>query len=281
MKIPLLISYYVLMRSGKVLDYINKHPDRFRVIIDSGAYSARTLGVEITVEGYSEWIKAFKPRFQCDGVFQLDKIYDQTATRENFKLHEKLGVKTIPIFTYAETSDQITLLRDLVKRFPYVGCGGVRKKREYAHWLLQNCERPDRIHLFAYSDLNVLRCYKPKSCDHSTWLNGTKFGLIMTQDMHYWGKPRIDLATVRKLGFQEKDFDKLNDPEWRHTKNKYLGLSVPHATLCNAYLGQVKKLNDEGVTMYLVVSNAENTEVLDNCYQYFIEQKPIDLFKKD
>jgi hypothetical protein len=58
-------------------------------------------------------------------------------------------------------------------------------------------------------------------------------------------------------------------------------MSVPHASLCAAYLNQVKKLNDIGITMYLVVSNADNTEVLNNCYQYFIEQKPIDLFRKD
>jgi len=186
MKIPILVSYAVLKGSGRILTYVEKHPDSFEIIIDSGAYSALTRGLVVTVEEYSEWITTFNPKVQCNGFFQLDVIYDQQKTKENLALHEKLGVKVIPVFTYASCPEEIKLLNHYISTYPYIGCGGVRKKRNYAHWLLQQCTDSSKVHLFAFSNPSLLNCYKPKSCDHSTWLvNGMKFGNIMTQDMGF------------------------------------------------------------------------------------------------
>jgi hypothetical protein len=281
MKIPVLLSYYVLRKSEKVLDRINLYSDSFRIIIDSGAYSALTLGKVISIEEYCDWLKSFDPKVQYDGAFQLDKIYDQEQTSKNFKIHERLGSNVIPIFTYAEYSDQINLLNSLVKHHEYVGCGGVRKKKQYVRWLLESCIDTSKIHLFAYSDVNLLWYYKPRSCDNSTWLNGTKYGELRRKDYNYHNEAKIGFSSVKKFGFQEKDYDKLNDPEWRHTKGKYLGISVPFATTCAAFLYQVQKLEEQGVQMYLVVSSAEHIDVLYACYQYFIKGKSIDLFKKE
>lgn len=281
MKIPILISYSIL-KSKRVLTYIEKYPNRFEIIVDSGAYSMLTRGLTVTVEEYSEWIKTYSSKVQCNGFFQLDVIYDQQKTKKNLALHEKLGAKVIPVFTYASCPEEIELLNNYVSLYSYVGVGGVRKKKNYAHWLLQNCKDISKIHLFAFSDSSVLKCYKPCSCDHSTWLtNGMQFGKIMRKDLSFHQGSRIDLNTLRLSGIQEKDYDKLNDPMWRRGTDKYLSLSIPYALSTSAYLNQAVLLKKLGVTMYFVIVESTQAEVLDLCYQYFIEQKPIDLFRKD
>lgn len=287
-KIPVLISYWVLLRDkqNKMLNFLIENKDRFRLVVDSGAFTAFTCGKGIKVEEYCAWVKDIlipaSKKTQIDGYFQLDVIGKQEETIKNLKLSEKYGTNPIPIFTRATTLKDFVYMDSLLKDYSWVGIGAIKgTEKAYTKWVLENCKEKDKTHLLGFADFDYIRYYRPKSFDMSTWMNGNRFGYFYnpTDLSIIYNSKRIDFKTAKMLGFHDNDLAKLNDPVYRSSSG--LLLNAPQASCCHAFLKQAMSLAKIDITSYLVCSSVSNIEMLRRSYEYFIENKPVDLFTKE
>jgi hypothetical protein len=287
MKLPILISYWMLKKDKKrsMFGYLDKNKNDFQLLIDSGAFSAHTQGFEISVDDYCSWIKeqAVEKLPYVDGYFQLDVMNDVPQTRINLIASQKLKTNPIPIFTRARDVKDLDILNQLVRDYPWVGVGSIRgTKIEYVKWVLEGCKDVSRLHLLGFGNNDVSAYYKPKSFDVSTWYMGGLFGEFYNlKTMSRYEKKDMVLSYKqgKEYGFQEKDFDKLNDPDYRNYKGKLMNVS--QAAACSAFFRIQERMARIGVTMYFVCINAQQLHVLKRCHEYFIEQKPVDLFTKE
>lgn len=75
-----------------------------RIILDSGAFTAFTLGKPVDLREYADWVKKIKScwdSFSTSLIYMnLDVIGDQQASMVNQAKLESLGIKPIPIFTF-------------------------------------------------------------------------------------------------------------------------------------------------------------------------------------
>jgi hypothetical protein len=286
-KIPILISYWMFLndKKGNLLQYLEKNNDRFSLIVDSGAFSAFTQQKKINVDDYCNWIhevlNPISKKIKVDGYFQLDVICDQKATKTNLVISEKRGTTPIPVFTRAENLDDLVYMSELQRKYKWIGVGAIKgTAKQYVKWLLDNCKDCTKLHLLGFADINFILHYKPKSFDYSTWYNGGLYGDFYNpktmRRVKHGG--RLSLKEATDLGFQEKDYEFINNPEYRSYKG--LLMNAPQASACNAFIQQSMRMQRIGITPYMVVINAQQLEVLKRSYDYFIDRNPIDLFTK-
>lgn len=139
-------------------------------VLDSGAFTAHSLGVDITVE---ELLGAVQ-RYQDEGrppaeVFALDVIGDWRGTKANTERMWAAGVQAIPAFHYGEPED---VLVGYARDYPKIALGGVVgiNKKEKMRWVTQCFARvwPKPIHGFGMG-LWALEKFPFHSIDCSDW----------------------------------------------------------------------------------------------------------------
>lgn len=286
-KIPVLISYWVLLRDkqNKMLNFLIENKDRFRLVVDSGAFTAFTQKKVIQVEDYCGWLNDILipagKQFNLDGYFQLDVMCDQKATKANLVKHEKLKTSPIPIFTRASDLAELSYLNTLVSLYGWVGLGAIKgQSLQYIKWVLENCKDTKKLHLLGFGDIDFISYYKPKSVDASSWSCGRRFGEFVDPRNKKRVKERyISISQASVYGFQSKDYRVLNDPKYRNCKGNLT--NVQGVINCSAYMKSILKFKNIGVTEYLVATSIDELMELKRNYNYFIENKPINLFTKE
>ena len=145
-----------------------------QILIDSGAFTAYTLGKPIDLKEYCAWLHEYKKYFW--NYFQLDVIRESDKTFNNYISMRKEGLAPIPIFTLGSKQKQLD------KYFEYtdfVGIGGLvgSKMGEYIPKLCAYFNKhKKKCHLLGYTRDKVLKTFRPYSCDSSNILGGAKFG---------------------------------------------------------------------------------------------------------
>jgi len=171
--IDLLVSFYDVQRKG--LDYIHR-----KVFLDSGAFSAFTQNVKIDIDDYIAFIKKYREKIEV--YANLDVIDNWEATLKNQKYMEQKGLKPLPVFHYGEP---LNLLKKLVKKYDYIGLGGlvpvIHEKKKLKKWL-DNCftiiRNRCKVHGFGIHALWILERYPFFSIDATSWLQPSRFGQI-------------------------------------------------------------------------------------------------------
>lgn len=162
-----------------------------RLILDSGAFTAHTLGKVYTPEEYARWALDFRerwaPRMAAVHAMNLDVIGDQAATWRNQRKLEKLGLDAMPIVTYdAPMKD----LRRALREYPYIALGGLVPHARYRTRLqgwLDTCFREvlkeadkqgsmPRVHLLGITTDWVLKRYPAYSSDSSSFIACIRYG---------------------------------------------------------------------------------------------------------
>ena len=181
----ILISYayvnkFLKTPEGKIskhgtLDWLR---DKFDcIIIDSGAHSAWTLGIEINVDDYSELLKREKENYTY--AAQLDVIGDQDQTLENYKAHVNNGTDWVwPILTGNWALAYVQFEPHIVT--PYFGVGG-RFWDTTTHDELDVMRRlPNKykFHGFARATEGAFRYGLFFSIDSSSWSFGARGGQV-------------------------------------------------------------------------------------------------------
>ena len=193
-KIPNILESYHYIGSQKFIDQMRA--DDAKVFLDSGAFSAFTLGVDIDLPTYCEYIKRNIDLWRVeDGVVMasvLDGIGDPLKTWQNQMAMEQLGAKPLPCFHAGEDE---RYLEYYVQNYEYITLGGmvgsstkqlcIWLDRMWERYLTDGSGRPRlKVHGFGITAVPIMERYPWYSVDSSSWIQSAAFGSIVTPQ---WG----------------------------------------------------------------------------------------------
>lgn len=190
--LPHILESYHYVGAQKYVDDMRN--DNARIFLDSGAFSAYTLGVEIPVHEYCEYILRNKDIIRVeDGVLMasvLDGIGDPLQTYRNQLEMEERGVRPLPCFHAGEDE---RYLEYYVANYEYITLGGMvgTSTKQLCVWLDRIWDRyltdgsgyPKlKVHGFGITAVPVMERYPWYSCDSSSWIQSAAFGSIVTPE---------------------------------------------------------------------------------------------------
>lgn len=164
-----------------------------KVFLDSGAYSAKSLGVAIDIDAYCDYCIRNQDVIRIeDGVRMfsvLDGIGDAELTYRNQKYMESKGARPLPCFHFGEDP---AYLDYYVANYPYITIGGMAySKAHLFQWLdrmwndhmLDGAGRPKvKVHAFGVTAMELMTRYPWHSVDASTWVQNAGFGAVYTRE---------------------------------------------------------------------------------------------------
>ena len=192
--LPHILESYHYIGSQRIVDQMRE--DGAKVFLDSGAFSAFTLGVEIDLPTYCEYIKRNRDLWRVeDGAMMcsvLDGIGDPLKTYQNQLAMEQLGAPPLPCFHFGEDE---RYLEHYVKNYEYITIGGMvgKPSAQLARWLdriwekymVDHTGKPRlKVHAFGITAIPIMERYPWYSVDSSSWIQSAAFGSIITPD---WG----------------------------------------------------------------------------------------------
>lgn len=156
-----------------------------KVFLDSGAFSAFSLGSEIDIGRYCDYIHENADIIDFPSV--LDAIGDAEGTFRNQEEMERRGTNPLPCFHYGEPTD---LLDYYVSKYPYITIGGMVpiSSPQLKVWLdrlwEQHLTHADgtpkiKVHGFGLTSLPLMMRYPWYSVDSSTWVQWAANGMIL------------------------------------------------------------------------------------------------------
>lgn len=147
-----------------------------RLLVDSGAFTAHTLGKPIHHQAYLSFLKTLSVVGPYNAV-QLDVIGNPEATYKNLMMAYDAGLEVMPVFTRGESLDR---LEQFYRLSPYILLGGVAQgalNTNYVTWFEKhNKGRP--VHWLGFTRVPFLKHYKPLSADSSSWMSCARYGRL-------------------------------------------------------------------------------------------------------
>lgn len=173
--VSVLVSYYYVL-NGKgfaVIEWANEN--KIPVFLDSGAFSAMTLGKEINIDDYIGFCKKYQSCF--DVIASLDVIMDWKKTEINHKKMLDAGINSIPCFHVGEP---FSFLESLCSYNDYIAIGvaGNQKRIKEIMRFLVMCHKiaaGKKLHGFGMTSSLVMSSFDWYSVDSSSWINGRRF----------------------------------------------------------------------------------------------------------
>ena len=163
-----------------------------KIFLDSGAFSAWTLGVTLNVQDYCEYIQRNADILRVEGTAVmasvLDGIGDPLQTYRNQLEMEARGVQPLPCFHKGEDE---RYLEWYIQNYEYITLGGmvgssakqlsVWLDRIWDRYLVDGAGRPRvKVHGFGLTSIPLMENYPWYSCDSSSWIQSAAFGSIMS-----------------------------------------------------------------------------------------------------
>jgi len=172
-------SYYYILTEKKKMEKINK----VELFLDSGAFSAKTQGVEINLQEYIAFIKEHEEVIEV--YANLDVIGDAKATYKNQKRMEKTGLIPMPVFHYG--ADVKWLEKYIAEGHKYIALGGMVKTPNLIPWLdniWHNYLTDEagfpiiKVHGFGLTSLSLMLRFPWYSVDSTSWVVTGRLGSI-------------------------------------------------------------------------------------------------------
>lgn len=171
--------------------------NKAQIFLDSGAFSAFTLGVELSVAEYCAYIQRNADILRKDGnavmASVLDGIGDPQKTWENqYEMEHRFHCKPLPCFHAGEDE---RYLEHYVKNYEYITLGGLVGSstkalitwldRIWDRYLVDGSGHPRcKVHGFGITAIPLMERYPWHSCDSSSWIQSAAFGSVVTPE---WG----------------------------------------------------------------------------------------------
>lgn len=172
-KPALLVSYVYLKNFLKVQPKF-KYRDW---VMDSGAFSANSLGIEIKLDDYINTCKELMAKDKTlVEVYALDVIGDWKASLKNVKYMWKHGVEAIPCFHVGEPERE---LKAMARDYPKIALGGAVGFRRRDEWAKECFSRiwPKKVHGFGFGSERAVMALPWHSVDATSWETGPcRFG---------------------------------------------------------------------------------------------------------
>lgn len=192
--LPHILESYHYVGKQAFVDHMRNN--QAQVFIDSGAFSAHTLGIRIDVGDYCEYIKRNMDIIRKDdGVVMasvLDGIGDPLQTYRNQLEMEIRGARPLPCFHAGEDERYLDWY---VENYEYITLGGMvgSSSKALTTWLdrvwdkhlVDGSGRPRlKVHGFGITAIPLMERYPWHSCDSSSWIQSAAFGSVVTPE---WG----------------------------------------------------------------------------------------------
>ena len=174
-----LFSYHYLkkMEEKKLKELLRNCGEIF---LDSGAFSAKSLGEEIDIENYMQFISKYKIK----NYATLDVIGNGEETLKNTEYMISKGFN--PIYTFHK-GEEMKYLEEALK-FDYIAIGGLVGNMSFAEEFLDKVwrfiieKKPDlKVHGFGLTKIDMMKRYPWHSVDSSSWVSGRKFGDVFDE----------------------------------------------------------------------------------------------------
>lgn len=191
-KIPNILESFHYVGAQKYVDDMRR--EGAKIFLDSGAFSAYTLGVALDLPGYCQYIQRNMDIIRVeDGTVMasvLDGIGDPLQTWHNQLWMESLGVRPLPCFHAGEDE---RYLEHYVRNYDYITLGGmvgtsnkqlmVWLDRIFDKYICDGSGRPRcKVHGFGITARDVMMRYPWYSVDSSSWIQAAAFGFIITPE---------------------------------------------------------------------------------------------------
>lgn len=259
-----------------------------KIFLDSGAFSAFTLGVELSVEDYCNYIYRNLDiiRFEDGNMMAsvLDGIGDAQKTFQNQMEMElrlaPVGLRPLPCFHFGE---DMRYLDYYVRNYDYITLGGMvgatteqlRKwlSKVWESHLLDGSGRAKiKVHGFGITSVPLMEEFDWYSCDSSSWIQSAAFGSVVM--------PGESIANAGwTLAVSGKS------PS-RHVANQHATtmspIEVQHIfDLLRSYGFEYERLSEiyESRAAFNLWSFPEIEKILNGCRRNnYLQGKPLDLF---
>lgn len=162
-----------------------------KVFLDSGAFSAFSMGVKVDLPKYCDYIHRNLDIIEhVDGqplASVLDAIGDADGTWHNQRAMEDLGVRPLPCYHYGEP---VEVLQYYIENYSYITIGGMVPistpqlklwlDRLWKDYLTDENGFPVvKVHGFGLTSLPLMMRYPWYSVDSSTWVQWAANGMIL------------------------------------------------------------------------------------------------------
>lgn len=178
-----LVSYAFIDKFGNTLDDVRERFDK--VFVDSGAFTAFSLGYDISEDEYYNWLKTQKGNY--DIAAMLDKLHHPEETIKRYVEASKRNIdKLLPIAQPFGDDNWFKTIRmyeqiNAIQKGDYVGIGGwvpVWKGRGL-ETVVKQLPHDYRYHGFAKVNFWLMQYNYFYSVDSSSWAAGHRFGTVM------------------------------------------------------------------------------------------------------
>lgn len=208
-EIPWLLESYHYFNNDKMARKLRDGGEQ--VFLDSGAYSAWTMGATIDLPAFCHFTDKHQDLFSVVSV--LDVIGSAEGTYHNQMEMEKRGVKPIPVYHYGEDPKWCEYY---VKNYEYLALGGfgVANRKQMKQWLdriwenylLDGSGNPRiKVHGFAITAIPLMERYPWHSVDSSSWVQIARVGAIMHPT---WGPIQVSVKSPMRK-FEGHHYDNL------------------------------------------------------------------------
>lgn len=166
---------------------------RLRFFADSGAHSARTLGIHIDLESYADWVKRWGRWFTV--YANLDVIGAPQATlRNQLLLEREYGLHPMPVFHTGEPFS--VLARYLEDGYTYIALGKLLGNTAAAlnPWISKAFKMAHGtavFHGFGMTNWTMLKRFPWYSVDSSSWGSGVRYGALKLFHAGRWFNIRL------------------------------------------------------------------------------------------
>lgn len=182
-----LMSYHYMRHCESMTDYLDryeiKHAD-LDLFIDCGAFSALTLGAEITADEYGAWLA--RDHQPASVIASLDVIGTGAEAAEGtwrnyLTLTETFGIEVLPVVHVGEPLEYLD--RYLDRGHDYIALGGLvgRNWKHVAPWVIECFRRAGTnavFHGFGVTRRQALLDLAWYSVDSSRWGQAFRFGAL-------------------------------------------------------------------------------------------------------
>lgn len=175
----ILVSYYYWRQWARcrfVARWQRPFPYR-QMMLDSGAFSAQSHGVEIDVQDYIRFVKWVQEREpEIVEIVALDVIGDWEASLRNYEAMRTAGIDAIPTY---HVGDPPGMLYQLASEYDKIALGGMVGYPQRRDWLRRCFEEvwPKKIHGLGITNERVLLELPFHSVDSTNWkVKPVRFG---------------------------------------------------------------------------------------------------------
>lgn len=209
---------YLEIKNGRYDLLKNYLPNPDQAFLDSGAYTAMTLGTVINIDDYIRTIKESEVTIYAG----LDVIGDWKKTKENIEYMEAQGLKPIPTFHYASPIEE---LKRMIEKYDYIALGGLvpiamerNKFKAWCDYCFGIIGTDTKIHGFGVNSYWAWQRYPWYSVDATSWVTGSKFRRIVKfkgGKLHTYQKnEKLNIGTMQVYSGDYSVLNQMNMEEY-------------------------------------------------------------------